>query len=150
MLPVFNQNTATYPHVLTQLSQRTYNRVKNNCIHVDSLKISHNKNIVIHYNCVSHGNNINYYKQTDDSNVKTVNLHETKGNYIIIAVNKSEIINNKKLSSVIIIQHGLRTGWKEEMDNKHKQSEYVILMVTKFKKRVSIKILLGTENTLKL
>ena len=66
----------------------------NNCINVDSLKISHNKNSVIHYNCVSHGNNINYNKEKDDSNVKTVNLHETKGNYIMIVVNKNEIIKN--------------------------------------------------------
>ena len=34
--PVNNsdENSITYPHVFTQLSQRTYNCVKNNCIHV--------------------------------------------------------------------------------------------------------------------
>ena len=149
-MPVFNQNNVTYPNVLIQLSQRTHNCVKNNCIHIDSLRISENKNSVIHYNCVSHGHNINYYKDKDDSNVKTINLHETKGNYTMIVVNRKEITNNKKLSSVIIIQHGSRTVRKEDMDNRHKHSEYVILMVAKLQKRVYIKILHGTEEILTL
>ena len=96
--------------MLTQLSQHTYNRIKNNYIHIDSLKINPYKNSVIHYKYVSHGDNVNNFKEKDNSNVKTVNLYETKGNYVMIVVNINEIINNKKLCSVIIIQYGLRTA----------------------------------------
>ena len=99
--PLYNSQVKA-PHCLMELSQRDYNRIKNNCIHVCGLSLikdtstnTSNGAIMAHYNVVSYGCNVDIdEKNIDTSNVNQIyqyiNLCKSKGNYIAMVGDKDE------------------------------------------------------------
>ena len=81
---------------LMELSTVQHTRLKGNCIHVSDVRISgEDKNV--YYNKVSYGKNISLRKleKNTGGNKKHeyINLHKTKGCFMLITGYKSECIN---------------------------------------------------------
>ena len=129
--PMFDKNTKCTPHVLMELSTRSYQRFKNNAIELDGLNIS---NGMITYTHVKYGNNIRLQLNKKMA-CHTINLNEMKENFVIIVINRKEIDNHPYFKDIMTLQHGLHCHWNDNEENKHNPSGMLILLVAKLKKK---------------
>ena len=131
IMPVFDAKVKCTPHVLMELSVRSYLRFKNNSIQLKEFTIT---NGCICYNTVVYGNNIRM-KYNNQTKCNDINLNETKKNYIVIVIDRDEIIDHPYFKSIITLQHGLRCHWNDSEENKHNPSGMLVLLLAKLKKK---------------
>ena len=131
ILPVFDCNVKCTPHVLMELSTRSYLRHKSNSIQLKGVNI--NKGC-ISYDNVVYGNNIRP-EVNNETKCNGINLHEIKKNYILIVINRDEITNHPYFRNIITLQHGLRCYWNDNEDHKHNPSGMLVVLIAKLKKK---------------
>ena len=87
------------------------------------------------YHNVKYGKNVGFQSQKGNVNnshhcrIKAVELKQMKMNYIMVVVEKSDVLNKCNLSNILILQHGSQCVWNDEADNKYKPSGKLVLMV---------------------
>ena len=119
------------PHVLMELSTRSFKRFKNNSIVLDELTVQDG---IVSYNNVTYGSNVCHMKTASSS--FRINLNEMKQNYVMIVARKSEVTSHPYFNDTIILQHGLKYINSTTDESCNTNSGYVILMVAKMKKNI--------------
>lgn len=129
--PVFDKKIKCTPHVLMELSNRSYLRFKSNAIELKGINV---KDGQVTYTNVIYGDNIQV-KLNKKMACNNINLNEMKKNFVIIVISREEIDHNPYFKDIMTLQHGLRCHWNDNEENKHNPSGMLVLLVAKLKKK---------------
>ena len=99
--PYLTSSIAGTPHVLMELSNRSFKRFKNNAIILDELILCDGR---ISFEYVTHGSNVRCVKI--NSSTYRINLNKMKQNYVMVVAKNNLITTHSYFKDTIILQHG--------------------------------------------
>ena len=128
LVPWYTSTRNGSPHVLFELTERTFHRYKRNSILLSSMK---HTSSIIHFDNVNVGDgliwNINNQSGTND----VISLSNMKDNFVFILMSKDELIKSTWCRGIIVLPQGCRNEYNDRNECKHKPSGYVVLMLAK-------------------
>ena len=122
--PLFSVAKGATPHVLLELSQRLMQRLDANSICLSNIYMENHK---IFYKDAKFGKNIiarqsNLQKVANvTGDLNEIKLHEIKGNYFIITIDKLELRKYQQWMHIILLQHGIRNESNDKNERKYKE-----------------------------
>ena len=128
-MPNFMDYNKGTPHVLFQFSQRQYQRLKDNCIHLTQ---GYKEDDKIYYKSICYGDNVKKARRCRKvygSEVKWSNIliNQMKLNTLFITTSYEEICSRSDAANIVVLDGTTRCAWNDGEDDAYSPSGRVVL-----------------------